>query len=65
MKEIKKGDWVKVSGEGNEAFKVEFVNKGSVGLVNGLTEPLHKVSKLDLTKFEVVPHTIYYWSIKT
>lgn len=62
--EIKEGDWVRVFGEGNEAFKVEWIRGELVGLENHTIEPLNKVSKPNPDKFEVIPHTIYYWSMK-
>ncbi len=64
MAEIKKGDFVKVIGEGTEAFQVEWINKGSVGLHNGSIKSLNKVDKLDPDKFEITPYPIYYWRKK-
>ena len=64
MGKVKEGDWVKVNGEGNEAFTVEWINKGTVGLSNHNTEPLHKVIKLDLNKYKIDTYTVHYWRKK-
>lgn len=60
-KKIKRGDWVRVSGEGAEAFKVKWVKGQSVALCNGCTEPLYKITKLDLNEYEISSYTTYYW----
>lgn len=62
--EIKKGDFVFVTGKGTEAFRVEWINRGSVGLHNGSIKPLNKVDKIDPNKFEITPYTTYYWREK-
>jgi len=61
-KQIEKGDWVKVLGEGPEAFQVEWINKGSVGLMGrSCVESLHKITKLDLDEYEITSYNVNYW----
>jgi hypothetical protein len=64
MAEIKKGDFVKVIGKGTEAFRVEWINKESVGLHNGSIKPLFKLDKINPDKFEITPYITYYWREK-
>jgi len=44
---IKKDDWVMVSGEGNECFKVIYITEKTVGLHSGCSEPMEKCTKID------------------
>lgn len=62
--QLKEGDWVKVLGEGTRAFQVEWVNKGSVGLLGGDVESLHKVTILHLNEYEIDSYTVSYWRKK-
>ncbi len=62
--QIKKGDWVRVLGEGTEAFQVEWVNKGSVGLLDGDVKSLHKVTLLNPDEYEIDSYTVSYWRKK-
>ncbi len=59
-----KGDWVKVAGEGDEAFMVIGVEGKSVHLCSGVTEPAHKVEKIDLDKYEIVSYIVNKWHKK-
>jgi hypothetical protein len=43
---IKPGDYVLVNGEGNEAFFVLRVNKKTIALSNGVSEPIEKCRRI-------------------
>ena len=61
-KQIVVGDWVRVIGEGPEAFQIEWVNKDSVGLKERCCAVgLYKVILLDLDKYGITTHTVHYW----
>ena len=60
MDKIKVGDWVRVFGEGCDAFQVEWINGDTVG-VNGDAESLSKVTKLDLNKYGIHTFVHHMW----
>lgn len=60
---IEVGDFVRVIGEGCEAFKIEVIGKRGV-VVNGCWEGIYKIIKLNSEEYEISEHIVYYWREK-